>query len=62
MLNFVNKIALPVALFGAINYGLIGLIGLDLISYLNDGMLIRIAYIIIGVGGVMVAAGIATKK
>ena len=61
MLNFVNKIALPVALFGAIHLGLTAF-GINILGYLQDDTLIRIAHIIIGIGGVMVAAGIATKK
>ena len=61
MLNLINKIALPVSALGAINYGLIALLGLDLLSYLN-GDLITIVQILIGVAGVIVAAGLIANK
>ena len=60
MNNFVSKACLPVVLFGAINYGLIGLLGLDLLSYL--GSLSRVAQILIGLAGLGLVTGWFGKK
>ena len=62
MLNLINKICLPVALLGAINYGLIGLFGFDLLSYLDGRTLVQIAQIVVGVAGAVVFAGLITNK
>ena len=62
MKELINKICMPVALFGAINYGLIGLFSLDLLGYLSDSTLVQIAYIVIGVAGVGAAYGWFVKK
>ena len=61
IMNLLNKICLPIALFGAINYGLIGVFATDLLGYL-DGGLIQIAQIIIGIAGVFVACGMVSGK
>ena len=62
MLNLINKICLPIAVVGAINYGLVGLFGIDLLSYLNTGGLQLAAQIIIGAAGAVVAFGLITNK
>ena len=62
MLNLINKICLPVALLGAINYGLIGLFNFDLLSYLDGRTLVQIAQIVVGVAGAVVFAGLITNK
>ena len=62
MKNMINMICLPIVLFGAINYGLIGLIDLDLLSYLRDGTLIKVAQIIIGLAGLGLATGFVSSK
>ncbi|MCL2321141.1 MAG: DUF378 domain-containing protein [Oscillospiraceae bacterium] len=57
--NILDKIAIIMAVFGAVNWGLYGLLGLDLIKLLfgqSDGgiadILARIVYILIGAAGV----------
>jgi len=62
MKNFINWVCFPLVLFGAINYGLIGLFGVDLISYLHDLTVIRIVYVLIGAAGVGLATGWFGKK
>ena len=62
LINLMNKVCLPIALFGAINYGLIGLGITDLLSFLHDGALVQIAQIVIGVAGAGVALGFFGKK
>lgn len=61
-MNTINKICLPIALLGAINYGLVGLFGLDLFSYLNGADFIRLVQIIIGAAGAYVAFGLIANK
>jgi uncharacterized membrane protein YuzA (DUF378 family) len=61
MLNLINKIALPITVVGAINYGLIALFSLDLLSYLN-GDLVMIVQILVGAAGAVVAAGLIANK
>ena len=61
-MELINKISLPVALFGAINYGLVGLFRLDLLDYLDGGTLQQAAMIIIGVAGVVATAGMIAKR
>ncbi|MDR3208356.1 MAG: DUF378 domain-containing protein [Rickettsiales bacterium] len=62
MKKIINMVALPIALFGAVNYGLIGLFGLDLLGYLDSSALVQFVQIIIGLAGVAVAFGFASKK
>ena len=62
MTNLLNKVCLPIVLFGAINYGLVGLFRLDLISYLGCPLLIRAAHIIIGLAGLGLITGWFGKK
>jgi uncharacterized membrane protein YuzA (DUF378 family) len=61
MLNLINKICLPIAVVGAINYGLV-VLGFDLLSLLNTGALKLAAQIIIGAAGAVVAFGLITNK
>jgi len=62
LISLLNKVCLPIALFGAINYGLIGLFNLDLLSYLRDGTLVVIAQVVIGVAGAFAALGLFGRK
>jgi len=54
-----KSLALTVAIIGALNWGLIGLFGINLVSsLLGDGSpLERIVYVIVGLGGLWVAWG-----
>jgi len=60
--NLFNKICLPIVIIGAINYGLIGVLGLDLLGYLNSSFLVQAVQIIIGISGVGVALGLFNGK
>ncbi|MDR1826630.1 MAG: hypothetical protein LBQ49_02970 [Rickettsiales bacterium] len=61
-MNLINKISLPIAVFGAIVVGLAG-IGIDLAGELNIGtQIIQIAQLVIGAAGVVVAFGLITNK
>jgi len=62
IMNLINKISYPLALFGAINYGLIGLFQTDLLSYLPSAGLVMAAQIAIGFAGVGVAVGLLGRK
>ncbi|MDR0449628.1 MAG: DUF378 domain-containing protein [Rickettsiales bacterium] len=61
MRKLIDLVALPITLVGAVNYGLIGIFGLDLLSYLS-GDLVQIAQIVIGACAVVVAAGFYAKR
>ncbi|MCL2629720.1 MAG: DUF378 domain-containing protein [Alphaproteobacteria bacterium] len=61
MTKLINMVCLPIVIIGAVNYGLMGLFGIDLLHYLNGATLIQAAQIIIGVSGLVVAAGYAQK-
>ncbi len=54
-----KSLALTVAIIGALNWGLIGLFGINLVSsLLGAGSLPeRIVYIVVGLGGLWVAWG-----
>ncbi|MDR2268664.1 MAG: DUF378 domain-containing protein [Rickettsiales bacterium] len=62
MKNIINAICLPIVLFGAINYGLIGLFDLDILAYLGDPTLMKVAHVVIGLAGVGLATGWYGKK
>lgn len=48
-----NYIALTIAIIGALNWGLIGLFGINLVSMLFgvDSMISRIVYVLVGISG-----------
>ena len=62
IMNLINKISYPLVLFGAINYGLIGLFQIDMLAYFDSAMLLKLAQIIIGFAGVGVAVGLLGRK
>ena len=62
MINIINKVALPIALLGAINYGLIGLFRIDMLYYLSGSALQQAALVVIGVSGALVALSLLMKR
>lgn len=54
-----KSLALTLAIIGALNWGLVGLFGLNLVSTLltSGSVLERVVYIFIGLGGAWVAWG-----
>jgi len=64
MINLIDKIAIVLALVGAINWGFIGLLNLDLVKLIFGFLPIlqRIVYILVGVAGVYVAFLIGKNK
>ncbi len=54
-----KSLALTVAIIGALNWGLVGLFGINLVSTLfgAGSVLERVVYILIGLGGLWVAWG-----
>ena len=51
--KFIDSFALTIAIIGAVNWGLIGLFGFDLVAFLfgNMSWLSRIIYTIVGICG-----------
>ena len=50
-----NKIALVIAIIGALNWGLVGLFTFDLVAWISGGattLLARIIYVLVAVAGV----------
>ncbi|KKS64202.1 DUF378 domain-containing protein [Candidatus Daviesbacteria bacterium RIFCSPLOWO2_01_FULL_43_38] len=54
-----KSLALTVAIIGALNWGLVGLFGINLVSTLfgAGSVLERVVYSLIGLGGLLVAWG-----
>ncbi len=55
-MNILQKIALTLVIIGALNWGLVGLFGFDLVAYLFDGtdsLLSRIVYILVAISGLI---------
>ena len=53
-MNHMNKLALILVIIGAINWGSIGIFGVDIIAYITGGQLsaiARIIYTIVGLAG-----------
>ena len=51
----INKIALIVAIIGALNWGLVGLFSFDLVAFICGGpatILARIIYVLVAVAGI----------
>ncbi len=51
----VNKIALVLAILGALNWGLVGLFSFDLVAWISGGatsVLARIIYVLIALAGI----------
>ncbi len=51
----INKIALALAIIGALNWGLVGLFSFDLVAWISGGpatILARIIYIIVAIAGI----------
>ena len=48
-----DTVAMVLVVIGAINWGLVGLLDLNVVSYLGEG-LAKIVYILVGVSGVLV--------
>jgi len=63
MVNFC-KISWMLMIVGSINWGLYGLLGMDLVSLLLGAipMLAKLVYVLIGVSGVYALYGMVTKK
>lgn len=58
-MRIINKVAFVLTVTGALNWGLIGLFGLDLVALLFGGsssILSRIVYVLVGVSAVVCAA------
>ena len=52
----IKKIALALVIVGAINWGLIGVIGFDLVAFLfsgQDSIISRIIFTLVGISGVI---------
>ena len=50
-----NKIALIVAIIGALNWGLVGIFQIDLVAFISGGpatILARIIYILVAIAGI----------
>ena len=58
-LNSYKSLALTVIIIGALNWGLVGLFGMNLVSILfgTGSTLERVVYILVGLAGVWVAWG-----
>ena len=52
-MKFLDSTALPIAIIGALNWGLIGIFRFDLVNFLfgNMSMLSRIVYTLVGLSG-----------
>jgi uncharacterized membrane protein YuzA (DUF378 family) len=60
--NAVDVIALILVIIGAINWGLVGLFGLNVVeAVLGAGMVTKIVYILVGLAGLW-SIYLATKK
>ena len=55
-MSTLDTVAMLLVVVGALNWGLVGLLGLDLVSTLLgvNSMLSRLVYVLVGVGGVLV--------
>ena len=62
IMNLINKISYPLVLFGAINWGFIGLFNTDLITLYLTGTIVTIIQVLIGVAAIGVALGLLGKK
>lgn len=53
----VDTLAMLLVVVGALNWGLVGLLGLNVVETLLgvDSMLTRLVYVLVGVGGALVA-------
>lgn len=49
-----SQVAMILVVVGALNWGLVGLLGLNLVESLLGVSLAKIVYILVGVGGVLV--------
>lgn len=60
-LSLLDKIAIILVLIGAVNWGLIGLFGLDIVRVITLGIPIlqRIVYIAVGLSGVLLIVSAA---
>lgn len=50
-----NKIALIIAIIGALNWGLVGIFNFDLVAFISGGpatILARIIYIVVAIAGI----------
>ena len=52
-MKYINYIALTIGIIGALNWGLIGLFNINLVTMLFgvDTMLTRIVYVLVGISG-----------
>lgn len=58
-----GKVALALLVVGGLNWGLVGLLKLNLVTILlQEGLLANVVYILIGVAAVYVAATSFSKK
>ncbi len=54
-MEIINKIALALVIVGAINWGLVGLFGFDLVAFITGGaatVLARVIYCVIALAGI----------
>ena len=65
-MDTVELVAVVLAAIGAINWGLIGLFGFDLVAMIttagkfgNRNVISRIVYVIVGIGGAMALGGVS---
>ncbi len=54
----IDIVAKILVILGAINWGLVGIFGLDLVSYLPWGLLQTIVYVLIGISGLWMVYGL----
>lgn len=55
VMTVVNKVALVIAIIGALNWGSIGLFGFDLVAWISGGaasIMARIIYTLVGLAGI----------
>jgi uncharacterized membrane protein YuzA (DUF378 family) len=62
MKNFINLVCMPLVLFAAVNYGLVGAFRYDLLGLLPSGLAVQIAQIAIGLAGLGLATGWYGRK
>lgn len=54
-MNVIKLIAMILVIVGALNWGLVGLLDLDLVKLIfREAMLIKVVYILVGVAGLLV--------
>ncbi|MDR1009353.1 MAG: DUF378 domain-containing protein [Rickettsiales bacterium] len=62
MKSIVDFICLPLAIVAAVNYGLVGIFGFDLLSLMPTALAARIVQIIVGLAGLGLATGLYGRR